>query len=303
MKHWTTDNIPSQKGKVFLVTGANSGTGFEASRVLAQKGAKVVMAVRNWDKGTLAKEKIHKEMPSADIELMHLNLADLISIEKFSVEFTNNHKQLDVLINNAGIALPNEREETEQKFEAHFGTNHLGHFALTGRLLPILKNTHNSRIVTVASFVPNHSGSVIRWEDLQHKNAFDGMVAYGQSKLANIMFALSLEDMLKGSSISILSVLANPGFTRSGIQKGMGIMARIWTRILAQEVGMGVLPILRAATDLAVKGGEFYSPLKMKEMRGYPELTQSPENALLTEDRQRLWKISEEMTLIHYNFD
>ena len=300
MKHWSTVNIPSQEGKIFLITGANSGTGFGVTKVIAQKGGKVIMAVRNLGKGKVAVAKILKKIPNAIIELMQLDLASLTSVDKFSIEITKRHKQLDVLINNAGIALPNERQETKQGFEAHFGTNHLGHFALTGKLLPILENTPHARIVTVASFVPKYSGSSMNWDDLQYKKTFDGMIAYGQSKLANIMFALELDKKLKQSSSQILSVLANPGFTKSGMQRDMSLKVKIMTRLMAQKVEMGMLPILRAAVDSAVKGGEFYSPLKMNEMRGYPELIQAPEQALIANDRQKLWKLSEELTQTFY---
>jgi NAD(P)-dependent dehydrogenase (short-subunit alcohol dehydrogenase family) len=302
MKNWTTDHIPSQKGKTFLITGANSGTGLGTTKVLAEKGANVIMAVRNLEKGKAAKAKILKQVPNAIIDLMQLDLADLTSVDQFSEEFTTKYKKLDVLINNAGIAMPNERTETKQGFESHFGTNHLGHFALTGKLLPILKATPHSRIVVVASFVPKYSNSVIKWDDLQHIKNFDGMTAYGQSKLANIMFALELGDRLKKANSQIIPVLANPGFTKSGIQADMSLMIKILTYLIAQRVDMGMLPILRAAIDPAVKSGEFYGPLKMREMRGYPELTQIPQQGQVRADQQRLWEISEQMTQTFYNF-
>lgn len=303
MKNWNVANIASQKGKTFLITGANSGTGFGTARTLAQKGGKVIMAVRNLEKGDAAKAKIMKETPHALIELMPLDLADLTSVAQFSKAFLSRHEQLDVLINNAGIALPYDRQETRQGFEAHFGTNHLGHFALTAKLLALLQNTKNSRIVTVASFVPKNSKSIMNWDDLQNQTNFDGMRAYGESKLANIMFALELQERLVNSKRTILSLIANPGFTKSGIQDGMSLVVKLLTGFFAQSVEMGMLPILRAAIDPAVKGGEFYGPLKMKEMRGYPELTHVPDPALIVKDRQKLWTLSEQMTQTSYNFD
>ena len=302
MKNWTTNDIPSQKGKLYLVTGANSGTGFATAKTLAQKGAKIIMAVRNMDKGENAVSKIKNDVPDAKLELMHLDLTDLNSIEKFVADFTNQHHNLDVLINNAGIALPNKRTETKQGFEGHFGINHLGHFALTGKLLPILKATKSARIVTVASFVPKQSKSIMNWNDLQYIDKFDGMTSYGQSKLANIMFGLQLDKKLDQSNCPVISVLANPGFTKSGMQKDMGFIAKSMTFFMSHSTEMGMLPILRCAVDPNVKGGEFYGPLKMKEMRGYPELTEAPEPALIEEDRQKLWKISEQMTNTTYNF-
>lgn len=303
MKNWNVANIASQKGKTFLITGANSGTGFGTARTLAQKGGKVIMAVRNLEKGEVARVKILKENPHAIIELMQLDLADLASVEEFSTTFLSRHEQLDVLINNAGIALPNERQETKQGFEAHFGTNHLGHFALTAKLLTLLQNTKDSRIVTVASFVPKNNKSVINWDDLQHQTNFDGMTAYGESKLANIMFALELQERLINANSTVLSLIANPGFTKSGIQDGMSLVVKLLTIFFAQSVEMGMLPILRAAIDPAVKGGEFYGPLKMKEMRGYPELTHVSDPALIVKDRRKLWTLSEQMTQTSYNFD
>ncbi|KEQ29871.1 hypothetical protein N180_13755 [Pedobacter antarcticus 4BY] len=302
MKNWNIANIPSQKGKTFLITGANSGTGYGVARALAQKGGNVIMAVRNLEKGKAARAGILKENPHAIIELMQLDLADLTSVEEFSKAFLSQYERLDVLINNAGIALPNERQETKQGFEAHFGTNHLGHFALTSKLLILLQNTKDSRIVTVASFVPKNNKSVINWDDLQNQTNFDGMTAYGESKLANIMFALELQERLINSNSTVLSLIANPGFTKSGIQDGMSVMIKIMTSLFAQSIEMGMLPILRAATDPTVKGGEFYGPLKMKEMRGYPELTHVPGPALIVKDRQKLWTLSEQMTQTSYNF-
>ena len=302
MKNWTIHDIPSQEGKLYLITGANSGTGFAATKALAQKGAKIIMAIRNMEKGRNAASKIKNEVPDAKLEVMHLDLADLNSIEKFVAEFTNHHRKLDVLINNAGIALPNERTETKQGFESHFGVNHLGHFALTGKLLPLLKATKNARIVTVASFVPKQKKSTINWADLQYTHNFDGMTSYGQSKLANIMFGLQLDKKLKKSTISAISVLANPGFTKSGMQKDMGFIAKLMTFFMSHSKEIGMLSILRCAVDPNVKGGEFYGPLKLKEMRGHPELTKAPEPALVEEDRQKLWELSEQMTNTIYDF-
>jgi len=302
MSNWTIDNIPSQKGKIVLITGANSGTGFGASKALAKKGSKVIMAVRNLEKGKVAAVKIKNEIPNADIELIELDLADLNSVDQFSVKFINKYPQLDILINNAGIAIPNGRTETKQGFESHFGTNHLGHFALTGKLLSLLSITKNSRVVTVGSFVPKQSKSKIRWEDWQYKFDFDGMKAYGQSKLANIMFALELQEKLSASNSSTISVLANPGFTKSGMQKDMNFVAKLMTLFFSQSVDMGILSILRAATDENVRGGEFYGPLHMKEMRGYPELTQAPQEAMIDSEREKLWKLSEQLTNTAYDF-
>lgn len=299
---WTVKNIPSQKGKTFLITGANSGIGLGATKEIIKKGGGVIMAVRNLQKGKLIREEIRKETADAKIDLMQVDLADLTSVKKFSEAFISRYKQLDVLINNAGITLTG-REQTEQGFEAHWGTNYLGPFALTANLLPILENTPHSRIVTVASFVPKLNRVVMNWNDLQYEKNYNGMTAYGQSKLANIMFALELDKKLKEHKSPVLSLLSSPGYTKTGIQKSMSLLVKIMTFFIAQKVDMGMLSSLRAAVDPDVKGGEFYGPLKMKEMRGYPELTPIPEQALNLEERQKLWRLSEEMTQTHFSFN
>jgi len=302
VSHWTIENIPSQVGCIHLITGANSGTGLAATQQLAQSGALVIMAVRDIDKGRQAAAQIKQAIPNAKLDIMHLNLADLKSVAQFALEFKSRYKQLNVLINNAGIALPNTRIETKQGYEGHFGVNHLGHFALTGMLLPILMATPHSRIVTVASFVPKQSHSVINWHDLQYHDNFDGMTCYGQSKLANIMFGLQLHDKLQQANSSTLSLIANPGFTKTNIQKDMGFFAKFLTLTIAQSVAIGVLPLLRCAVDPDVTSGQFYGPLKLKEMRGYPELTQAPKPAANEPNREKLWLLSEQMTQTTYIF-
>jgi NAD(P)-dependent dehydrogenase (short-subunit alcohol dehydrogenase family) len=296
---WTTDNIPSQEGRTFLITGANSGVGLGAAKAIAKKGGALVLAVRNVSKGELARKEILQESKSAKIELMPLDLSDLDSVKRFSDEFKQKHQQLDVLFNNAGMT-NGAREVTRQGFEAHWGTNHLGPFALTAYLLPVLLQTPQARIVTVASFVPKLNRVTMDWNDLQYeKRKYDAMAAYGQSKLANILFALALDKRLKQHGSTVLSVLSSPGYTKSGIQQSQGLLIQLMTLVVAQGVEMGMLPSLRAAFDPTVQGGEFFSPVKMKEMRGYPERITIPEQALEEEDQQKLWRLSEEMTQTH----
>ena len=259
------------------------------------------MAVRNLQKGKTALEQIRREIPNADLELMQLDLADLESVHTFGDLFRKSHKRLDVLMNNAGITLQ-KRELTKQGFEAHWGTNHLGPFALTAHLLPLLEATPNARVVTVASFVPKLNKVVMNWDDLQFENGFDAMTAYGQSKLANIMFALELDQQFKEHDSPVLSLMSSPGYTKSGIQKTQGLFVQIMTLFLAQSVDIGMLGSLRAAVDPNVKGGEFYGSVQMKEMRGYPEKMTVPEPALNPQARQQLWHISEQMTHTHYEF-
>ncbi len=299
---WTTDNIPSQAGRTFVITGANSGVGLGAAKEIAKKGGTVVLAVRNLEKGKLALEEIRQETKEATLELMQLDLSDLDSVKRFADEFRQTHQQLDVLLNNAGLNNMT-RQVTKQGFEDHWGTNHLGPFALTANLLPLLLKTPRARIVTVASFVPKLNRVAMDWNDLQfEKRKYDGMTAYGQSKLANILFALELDRQLKAHGSTVLSVLASPGYAKSGIQQGRGLLVRLMTLVLAQSAEMGALPSLRAAFDPTVRGGEFFSPVKMKEMRGYPERIAVPEQALSEEAQQKLWHLSEEMTHTHFTW-
>jgi NAD(P)-dependent dehydrogenase (short-subunit alcohol dehydrogenase family) len=299
--NWTEDEIGPQTGKCFLITGASSGVGLAAARSLIKKGGAVIMAIRNIEKGEQIRRQLLKEVPKADIELMPLDLSDLNSVTDFVTACSRKYQQLDVLINNAGILLPDRREETAQGFESHFGTNHLGHFVLTAGLFETLKNTKESRIVTVASLNPKFYKSQINWEDLQFKKRYNGTAAYTQSKLANIMFALELDHKLKAIKSPVKSVVTNPGFTRSGMQKDLGVLARIMALVIAQGPDMGKLPQLRAAVDKDVHGGEFFSPNKMKEMRGYPELITPPAPALDHIQRDRLWELSKVLSDTAFN--
>jgi NAD(P)-dependent dehydrogenase (short-subunit alcohol dehydrogenase family) len=196
------------------------------------------------------------------------------------------------------------REVTKQGFEAHWGTNHLGPFALTAHLLPVLLQTPQARIVTVASFVPKLNRVQMDWNDLPYeKRKYDAMAAYGQSKLANILFALALDKRLKQQGSTVLSVLSSPGYTKSGIQQSQSLLIQLMTLVVAQSVEMGMLPSLRAAFDPTAQGGEFFSPVRMKEMRGYPKRIAIPEQGLDEEAQQKLWRLSEEMTQTHVAWD
>lgn len=305
LKNWTADEIPSQQGKTILITGANSGLGLEATKVLSSKGAYIIMAARNLESGNEAIAKIKKENPNAKLELMQLDLSDFASIHQFSEEFHKKYKQLDVLINNAGVMFPAKRELTKQKFEVQFGTNHLGHFLLTSLLLDILKNTPNSRIAIQSS--GQHKAKMgkpdIYFDDLNFDKGYNKYIAYTQSKLANLLFAYELDRQLKANKIDITVVAAHPGYTKTNLVRHSGfIVQAIITNILAQKVEMGTLPILRAATDTSVKGGEYFGPTKMNEMRGYPELVMSSDKSYDKGLAERLWKVSEKLTQIIYNF-
>jgi len=294
--NWNTTNIPSQKGRIFLITGANSGLGLGTAKALVKKDAHVVMAVRNMNKGTIAYNEILQETPKAKLDLLQVDLSDLNSVKQFAVEFKSKYDKLDVLINNAGVMMPVQRFETKQGFEGQFGTNHLGHFVLTNELFNLIEKTPNSRIVTLSSLVAKMKGGNIYWDDLQFVKSYDKMNSYAQSKLANMMFGLELHKMLKDSGSKTISVIAHPGFTATNLQQHMGLQGRIMNFLMAQKIDMGVLPSLRAATDPNVKGGEYYGPAKMSNWRGYPIVNTPAEKSLNLNDRKKLWEISEQLT-------
>ena len=298
---WNVTKMPSQVGRIILVTGANSGLGFGTSKELARKGAKVIMAARNMDKGKNAMAAIRKEVPDADLVLMPLDLADLNSIKQFAESFKNQFSKLDVLINNAGVMMPNTRQTTSEGFELQFGTNHIGHFALTKYMLPFLKNTPNSRIVTLSSLVAKMGKADIYWNDLQWEKSYDKMAAYAQSKLGNMMFGIELQKQLSESGSHTISVLAHPGYTATNLQKTMGLLGKVMNFLLAQRLEMGILPTLRAATDPDVKGGEYYGPAKMGNWRGHPVINEPNQVALDRNTTRKLWHISEELSKIEFS--
>ncbi|WP_375586853.1 oxidoreductase [Flagellimonas aurea] len=304
-KNWTVEHIPSQQGKTILITGANSGLGLEASKVLSSKGAHVIMTARNLKSGNEAISLIKKKNADAKLDLMHLDLSDFASIHKFSDEFHQKYGQLDVLINNAGVMFPAKRELTKQKFEVQFGTNHLGHFLLTGLLLDVLRSTPNSRIAIQSS--GQHKAKMgkpdIYFDDLNFDKEYNKYIAYSQSKLANLLFAYELDRQLKASHIDITVASAHPGYTKTNLVRHTGFFVQaVITNLLAQKVEIGTLPILRAATDPNVKGGDYFGPTKMNEMRGYPELVKSSDKSYDRELAGKLWKVSERLTQVIYNF-
>ena len=305
--NWTVRNIPSQQGKTILITGANSGLGLEASKVLSKKGAQVIMAVRNDQKGKEAIDTIKKENPHAKLDLMILDLADFESIRKFSDEFHSKYSQLNILINNAGVMAPAKRELTKQSFEVQFGANHLGHFLLTGLLLDIIKKTPNSRIANQSSLVhkqKQYGGADIFFDDLNFEKSYNKDHAYGQSKLANLLFTYELDRQLKAHNISTIVTAAHPGYTNTNLQKNYGFFVSvIMNNLIGQKVEMGTLPILRAATEENLKGTEFFGPTKMGEMKGYPELVKSSDKSYDKQLAKKLWEVSEKLTGFTYKFE
>ncbi len=290
---WTFANVPDMTGKIAIVTGANSGIGFETARVLAQRGATVIMACRNLNTASVAAEKIRALNPTGSVVVMQVDLVDLVSVTDFADYFIAEYDQLDLLINNAGIMVP-PYGTTKQGFESQFGTNHLGHFALTAQLFEVLNNTPNARIVTVSSIA--HRFGKIDFDDLnwQHRK-YDAMAAYGQSKLANLHFTYELNRQLAQAGSTVIAVAAHPGYTATNLQ-GDTRMMNLANRLFAQAQPMGALPTLFAATAHEIAGGEYVGPSGFAEIGGNPIVVASSSASHNLDDAKRLWKQSEQLT-------
>ncbi len=304
---WTTHDIPDLTGKTAVVTGANSGTGFEATQALAKKGARVIMACRSASKGKDALKEIQRKSPDASMELMHLDLANLAAVRGFAETFAAHYDRLDILCNNAGVmALP--PRQTADGFEMQFGTNHLGHFALTGLLLPLLLKTPQARVVTMSSNL--HRQGVIRFDDLQGQQSYKKWVAYSQSKLANLLFTYELQRKLDIAGASVISVAAHPGYAATNLQyagpqmSGSTLQLQIMKlgNLVAQSAEMGALPMLYAATAPNVPGGSYFGPGGLMEFWGHPTQVRSNTRSHNREDAARLWLVSEELTGVSYQF-
>ncbi len=305
MNKWTPKDIPSQAGKLAIITGANSGIGYHTALELARAGAAVILACRNAQKAEAAKAKLLAALPQASVEVAIVDMADLDSIRKFAEGFVVADRKLDLLINNAGVMGMPQRTPTAQGFEGQFGTNHLGHFALTGELMPALLKTPGSRVVTVASIA--HKSGRMRFEDPNWEKAYDPRKAYQQSKLANILFGLELDRRLKRANANVASLIAHPGVaTTSIVSNGMGINLKtkiingLILPLLAQSDARGSWPTLYAATSPDAQSGHYYGPDGIAEIKGTPvEVTPKPQ-ALDPVAAARLWHISEQMTAVEY---
>jgi len=294
---WTLENMPDQSGKVAIVTGANSGIGYETALALAQKGATVVMACRNLQKANPAAGQIRQTSPAATVEVMELDLGDLESVRQFVGAFRAKYDRLDLLINNAGIMHP-PYGKTAQGFETQLGVNHLGHFALTGLLLDLLIQTSPARVVTVSS--SSHLFGRIDFEDLHwEKKAYKPNPAYGQSKLANLLFTYELQRKLTSTGKDTLAVAAHPGWTETNLQQHTGWI-RFLNRFFAQDPALGALPTLYAATEPNVNGGEYFGPDGFMALRGYPQKVQSNNRSYDENVAARLWEVSEALTGVRY---
>lgn len=303
---YIADTLPQQTGKVVVVTGANSGLGLEAAQVLASLGAQVVMAVRSVEKGEQAAQTIRQSVPTGRIEVLPLDLASLDSIRRFAAVFSERYDALDILLNNAGIMRIPYRKSADG-FEMQFATNHLGHFALTGHLLPQLVKRPGTRVVTVSSTL--HRPGHIDFDDLNGEAHYNPGSAYSQSKLANLLFTYELQRQFEAHDIAALSVAAHPGYSATNLQfvgpdmqnsSLMRTFMAFGNRFFAQSVLMGTLPLLYAATMPDVQGGEYFGPAGPGEMRGYPRRVTSNAESYDTAVAQRLWEVSERLTGVHY---
>lgn len=307
---WSSAEIPDQSGRTVVITGANSGLGFAATKLFARKGAHVVMACRNLDRARTAQEEVRSSLGEPSLSVLELDLADLESVRSFVTAFEQGHDDLHVLCNNAGImAIP--RRETADGFEMQFGVNHLGHFALTGLLIDRLQETSGeSRVVTHSSGL--HENGEIEFEDLQSERDYDKWEAYAQSKLANLLFAYELDRRLRDLGASVKSVGCHPGYADTALQQRgpemSGSRIRLWgmkiaNRLFAQSAEQGVLPMLYAATAPEISGGEYVGPGGFMNMRGQPEIQESSALSTDIDVAARLWEISEELTGVTFDFD
>jgi NAD(P)-dependent dehydrogenase (short-subunit alcohol dehydrogenase family) len=303
---WTTKDIPNLKGKTAMVTGANIGLGYHAALELARKGSHVIMACRTVSRALAALDQILAEVPGASLELTTLDLASLASIHSFAGTFQSKYSQLHILINNAGV-MDIPRRRTADGFEMQFGTNHLGHFALTGLLLKTICETPGSRIVTVSSMM--HQAGVIDFDDLMGEHRYDSWGAYSQSKLANLLFAYELQRKLDERKSSALSLAAHPGYAAThlqfvGAEMRSSVVQRWMMRtgnfLFAQSAAQGALPELYAATAPQVEGGAYIGPDGWGGSRGYPTVVRSNARSHNRAVAQRLWQISEQLTGVIY---
>jgi NAD(P)-dependent dehydrogenase (short-subunit alcohol dehydrogenase family) len=301
---WTAADIPDQTGRTAVVTGANSGLGLAAARALAGAGAEVVLACRNLEKGEEALATIRTEVSAASVDLRELDLSSLDSVRVFAERFRTDYEGLDLLINNAGVMAP-PRRETADGFELQFGTNHLGHFALTGSLLGEMQGREDARVVTVSSTA--HKFGRISFDNLGGERHYFRWRAYGQSKLANILFARELDRRLRAAGSNVKSLAAHPGYASTNLQTAAPplldrTLMRVTNLLVGQSSEMGALPELYAATRPNLDGGLFIGPDGFEEQRGHPKVVRPVRAGRDAVTAARLWEVSEEMTGVTYEF-
>lgn len=295
---WTVNDIGNQKGRTALITGANSGIGLEAARALAGAGATVILTARDSTKGDGARQDIRSTHPDAQLEVEELDLADLTSIRRCTERVRERHESLDLLINNAGVMMP-PLSYTADGFELQFGTNHLGHFALTAQLFDLVANARDARVVTISSLI--HKSGQLDFDDLQwRQRPYKTARAYADSKLANLFFALELGRRLEEAGYSPLSTAAHPGFSGTNLSRHLPAVGQLLTKVVTQSSAMGALPTLRAAVDPEATNGDYYGPAGFFKTRGYPRVEQPAPRALDREAATRLWSESEALTGIAF---
>lgn len=301
MKHWTTKDIPSQSGKLAVITGACSGLGYQTARALALAGADVILAGRNPAKGKDAMRGIQAVFPQAKLRFETLDLARLASIAGFAHRLSIQGRPIDLLVNNAGVMAIPTRQETEDGFELQFGSNYLGHFALCARLLPLLCGPQQARVVNLSSLA--HRKGQIEFDDLQGRHAYRPWKAYAQSKLAMLLFALELQRQSRARGWGLMSMAAHPGWARTnliangpGDQGVVGFLSRLLAPLFSQSAAAGALPVLFAATDHDVQAGDYYGPGNCLEMRGAPKNAKIMPQASDVKAAARLWQVSTELT-------
>ncbi|MDQ3102938.1 MAG: oxidoreductase [Actinomycetota bacterium] len=305
---WTADDIPDQSGRTALVTGANSGLGLQTTKALAGAGATVLMACRNAEKARSAREAIVRDNPAAAVEVVALDLGDLASVERAAGEVAAREDDLDLLVNNAGVMAP-PRRQTVDGFELQLGTNHLGHFALTGRLLEKLLAARAPRVVTVSSVA--HRQGKMDFEDLNWERSYSRWPAYGRSKLANLLFTAELSRRAAAADSELIAAAAHPGYASTGLQTAgpgmgpLGVIAKPFMKVgnllLAQSDANGALPSLYAATAPDVAGSEYFGPDGIAESRGHPHRVGRSGRASDPADAKRLWEASVKLTGVSYN--
>lgn len=302
-RNWSEGDVPDQSGRVVVITGANTGIGYETAAVLAYRGAHVVLAVRNLEKGNAALSRIVAASPGADVTLQQLDLTSLDAIRSAADALRAAYPRIDLLINNAGV-MWTPKQVTKDGFELQFGTNHLGHFALTGLLLDNLLVVRDSRVVTVSS-LGHRLRAAIHFDDLQWEHGYDRIAAYGQSKLANLLFTYELQRRLAAKpDAKTIAVAAHPGGSNTELARNLPGVFRpvkaVLGPVLFQSPAMGALPTLRAATDAAVQGGQYYGPAGLLEQRGRPKLVESSAQSHDEELQRKLWAVSEELTGVSF---
>ena len=294
---WTAVHIPRQDARVAVVTGANSGIGFEAAKELARKGATVILACRNAGRAEAAVRRLHAALPGTSTQFRELDLGDLESVRNFATQFRESFQRLDLLIANAGVMMP-PKSKTRDGFELQFGTNHLGHFALTGLLLDLLLDTNGARVVVVSSSA--HRWGEVNFDDLQwERRPYRKMQSYGQSKLANLLFTYEFQRKLEKSGKTLVAAAVHPGWTATELQRHATLF-RLFNPLFAMNPWQGALPTLYAATARDVRGGEYYGPDGIAETSGYPKKVQSSARSRDLWVASRLWQVSEELVGVSF---